>query len=73
MKIIAKDLDKALAGLPLYVAKYDDEIAVYRVRLHLFLPPKSFYLNFNMMYRSIDFVRGLIRLGHSARYSTLSA
>ena len=32
VKIIAKDLDKALAGLPLYVSKYDDEIPVYRVR-----------------------------------------
>ena len=34
VKIIAKDLDKALAGLPMYVAKYDDEIAVYKVGGH---------------------------------------
>ena len=31
VKIIAKDLEKTLAGLPLRVAYHDDEIAVLRV------------------------------------------
>lgn len=30
VKIIAKELEKALAGLPLYVAQQDDEIEVYK-------------------------------------------
>ena len=32
VKIIAKDLEKSLAGLPMYVAKRDDEVEFYRVR-----------------------------------------
>lgn len=31
VKIIGKDLEKALAGLPLYVAKNDDEVEYYKV------------------------------------------
>jgi len=31
-KIAAKDLEKALAGLPLYVAQQADEVEVHRVR-----------------------------------------
>ena len=30
-KIIAKDLEKALAGLPLYVAHKPDEVEIYKV------------------------------------------
>ena len=33
MKIIAKDLDKALAGLPLYVAHHEDEVEIYKVNI----------------------------------------
>lgn len=36
VKIIAKDLDHSLAGLPLYIAHYADEIDIYKVRLYLF-------------------------------------
>ena len=32
VKIIGKDLEKALAGLPMYVAYEPDEIEVYKVR-----------------------------------------
>ena len=32
VKIVGKDLDKVLAGLPMYVAKYQDEVEVYKVR-----------------------------------------
>ena len=32
VKILGKDLEKALAGLPLLVAHKDDEIPVLRVR-----------------------------------------
>ncbi len=32
VKIIAKDLDHALAGLPMHVAKKPDEVEVYKVR-----------------------------------------
>ena len=35
VKVIAKDLEKALAGLPLYVANHPDEIEYYKVRLHI--------------------------------------
>ena len=31
VKIIAKDLDHSLAGLPMHVAKYADEIDIYKV------------------------------------------
>ena len=31
VKIIAKDLEKALAGLPMYIAKRDDEVEYYKV------------------------------------------
>ena len=31
VKIIAKDLDHALAGLPMHVAKKPDEVDVYKV------------------------------------------
>ena len=31
MKIIGKDLEKALAGLPMYVAHDDDEVEYYKV------------------------------------------
>jgi hypothetical protein len=31
VKIIAKDLDKALAGLPVYSAEREDEIEYYKV------------------------------------------
>jgi len=31
-KIIAKDLEKSLAGLPMFIAHQPDEIEVYRVR-----------------------------------------
>ena len=31
VKVIGKDLEKALAGLPLYVAHDDDEIEYYKV------------------------------------------
>ena len=31
VKIIAKDLEKSLAGLPLYVAEQQDEVEVWRV------------------------------------------
>lgn len=31
VKIIAKDLDHALAGLPMYVAKKPDEAEIYKV------------------------------------------
>ena len=38
VKIIGKDLEKALAGLPLHVAYQPDEIDIYKVRkVHLFL------------------------------------
>ncbi|XP_067943985.1 eukaryotic translation initiation factor 5B-like [Watersipora subatra] len=30
VKIVGKDLDKVLAGLPMYVAKYQDEVEVYK-------------------------------------------
>ena len=33
VKIIGKDLEKALAGLPLYVAHDDDEVEYYKVSL----------------------------------------
>ena len=33
VKIIGKDLEKALAGLPLHVAYHQDEVDIYRVRL----------------------------------------
>ena len=33
MKIIAKELDHALAGLPLYVARKPDEVDIYKVQL----------------------------------------
>lgn len=36
VKIMAKDLEKALAGLPLYVAKDQDEIDYYKVKLFLY-------------------------------------
>ena len=32
-KIIAKDLEKALAGLPLYVAHKQDEVDYYKVTI----------------------------------------
>lgn len=35
IKIIAKDLDNALAGLPMRVAYEPDEIDVYKVRLSI--------------------------------------
>lgn len=31
VKIVGKDLDKVMAGLPMYVAKYQDEVEVYKV------------------------------------------
>lgn len=31
VKIVGKDLDKVMAGLPMYVARYQDEIEVYKV------------------------------------------
>ena len=41
VKIIAKDLDKSLAGLPLYVASNDDEVEYYKVSMLLFQRCKS--------------------------------
>lgn len=32
VKIIAKELEKSLAGLPMYVAKRDDEVEYYKVQ-----------------------------------------
>ena len=37
VKIIAKELDHALAGLPLYVAKKPDEVDVYKVGFYIFI------------------------------------
>ena len=37
-KIIAKDLEKSLAGLPMYIAHQQDEVEVYKVRCCLFAP-----------------------------------
>lgn len=36
VKIIAKELEKSLAGLPMYVAKRDDEVEYYKVQRKLF-------------------------------------
>jgi len=33
VKIVGKEMDKVMAGLPMYVAKYQDEVEVYKVRL----------------------------------------
>jgi len=35
-KIIAKDLEKSLAGLPMFIAHQPDEVEVYKVRYCLF-------------------------------------
>jgi len=32
VKLIAKDFEKALAGLPMYVAETQDEVEYYKVR-----------------------------------------
>ncbi len=37
VKIIAKDLEKSLAGLPMHVAEKQDEILVYRVKSYILL------------------------------------
>lgn len=37
VKIIAKELEKSLAGLPMYVAKRDDEVEYYRVQTEIFV------------------------------------
>ena len=33
MKILAKDLHKALAGLPLFVVRHDDEVDYYKAEI----------------------------------------
>jgi translation initiation factor 5B len=39
VKIIAKDLDKSLPGLPLYATSHDDEVPIYRVSTQLYCTP----------------------------------
>ena len=36
VKIIAKDLDNSLAGLPLHVAYHPDEVPIYEARVRIY-------------------------------------
>ena len=62
VKIIGKDLEKALAGLPLHVAYHQDEVDIYRVRLTaaVFLPQLALSAS-----QSIELRAGISCVSHS--------